>query len=430
MHKRRSMKTKFFLLLIPILTMLITLASSANSIINATSSITNTLDPIDITITRNPASATPTTKTTTTTTTVTTDSPTGYTLSARLYQVLSVGITAKLNQENLSTSDVAIWDDAASSSREHTLAVTVSADVPTGNYSFDIIYTATDSAIIALAEVVEGNNITTMQGLTDAFCQSADYDPTDNGVNGNNTVTLTDIRNGQNYMVRKLADNNCWMITNLKLGSTTGTTLLTPADTNIMSNWTLPQVNAGGAPSTTDYYDQPIIDAKVDVAGSGSLQTDITASDFYGYYYNWCAATAGGIASGGSDTCTDSVTLPDDATNDICPANWRLPTGDISGEFAILNASMNANALAPADTTNYYSNWLFTGPFRGVFAGTRFSSSWLNTGVNGYFWSSSSVASGANFAFILVYNSSTSAVYPGATNGVRGYRNNIRCLVD
>ncbi|MDR1410413.1 MAG: fibrobacter succinogenes major paralogous domain-containing protein [Oscillospiraceae bacterium] len=172
------------------------------------------------------------------------------------------------------------------------------------------------------------------------------------------------------------------MITNLKLGSTSTATALTPTDTNITNVWTLPQVNAGGAPSIGEIYDSPIVDALVDTPGQYSLQTDITANDFYGYYYNWCAATAGGTASGGVNTCTNASTMPvGDATGDVCPAKWRLPSGTTTGDYAILNASMIAGVPSAPSTTNQPSNWNWSGKFSGILAGSRNANTFDSMGV-------------------------------------------------
>ena len=304
----------------------------------------------------------------------------------------------------------------------HTVTLTLSdiADIVGGSYTIELTYTLTaeepapEPVISYLKQVVENNDITTMQGLTGTQCAIAEWDDDNNGINDNNTVILTDERNDQDYMVRKMPDDNCWMITNLKIS------LADVADNPSLSN---PGINTTTlatqtAPSTsgtsyTDprYYDPP---------GSTNNITDET---FYGYLYNWCAATGGT-----STTCTASGTMPDDATTDICPANWRLPTGGLTGEFAWLNAKMNnLAAIAPSTTTGagYTENWQFTGPFRGVFSG-----GWIGSfgyqGTLGSFWSSSRNSSSSG-AFGL-YFSSTSYVNPGYNvNRSNGY--GVRCLL-
>ncbi len=95
-----------------------------------------------------------------------------------------------------------------------------------------------------------------MQAMTSELCQSAVYDPTNNGINDSNTVTLTDTRNSQPYMIRKLADNNCWMINNLKLGKSTATTLRN-TDTNLpsgVSSFSLPALRTADNGTTEAGY--------------------------------------------------------------------------------------------------------------------------------------------------------------------------------
>lgn len=53
------------------------------------------------------------------------------------------------------------------------------------------------------------------------------------------TITLTDIRDNNTYTVAKLKDGKCWMTQNLRIGGST-TMELTPEDTDIGQNYTLP----------------------------------------------------------------------------------------------------------------------------------------------------------------------------------------------
>ncbi|MDR3152377.1 MAG: IPT/TIG domain-containing protein, partial [Bifidobacteriaceae bacterium] len=69
-------------------------------------------------------------------------------------------------------------------------------------------------------------------------------------------IVLNDTRNNQKYRIKKMPDGNVWMIDNLKLGSTTSSTALTPANTNISSNYTLSAINAANRnadPSSQSY---------------------------------------------------------------------------------------------------------------------------------------------------------------------------------
>jgi uncharacterized protein (TIGR02145 family) len=216
------------------------------------------------------------------------------------------------------------------------------------------------------------------------------------------------------------------MINNLKIGSTTGTTQLTPIDSNISQSWLLPQVGE----SADNYYDQALVNGPV----PGSTD-NINDSAFYGYLYNWCAATAGGAASGGANTCTASGIMPADAAGDICPANWRLPKGglsdDVDNEFSQLNAKMAGYASNQVPDYIYnpwqgYDNFQNTGPFNGVESGNRNISDWHGQGDNGFFWSGTHDSSYAGTVYRLVFNSGN--VNPGNTSDRSGSLA-VRCLV-
>ena len=56
--------------------------------------------------------------------------------------------------------------------------------------------------------------------------------------------TLSDVRDNNTYTVRKLADGNCWMSENLRLN---GGTTITPANSDVSSNFTLATAQTIGA---------------------------------------------------------------------------------------------------------------------------------------------------------------------------------------
>ena len=257
-----------------------------------------------------------------------------------------------------------------------------------------------------------GNEIaasTPIQNITQTQCQAL---PVYTGTNDAQAVkTVTDNRGGttQTYRIAKLADNNCWMLDNLKLGSTTSTTTLTPSDTNITSNFTLPQVQTTGSAS----YDSP--GAYGPVPGdTGSGATN------YGYLYNWPATTAG-------ETRTSITT--GNAANSICAKGWRLPTGGNTGEFAMLNAKMNNPAATSPSTsggTGYYQNWHYTGQFKGVFAGYWWGG-FYDQGGGGNLWSSSANPDWSDYASYADFNADY--FYPGS-NSLRFGGYGVRCLLN
>ena len=93
-----------------------------------------------------------------------------------------------------------------------------------------------------------------------------------------------------------------------------------------------------------------------------------------GGYYNYCAASAGSYCYGNG---TSAGTSSGNATEDICPKGWRMPTGNTSGEYQALynNASYNTYA-------NYRSALRL--PLSGFF----YNGTTYVQGSSGYFWSS------------------------------------------
>ena len=61
-------------------------------------------------------------------------------------------------------------------------------------------------------------------------------------VNVGDSIRLVDERDGNFYTVKKLADGNVWMTENLRIANKT----ITPADSNITSNFTIPASSASG----------------------------------------------------------------------------------------------------------------------------------------------------------------------------------------
>ena len=182
-------------------------------------------------------------------------------------------------------------------------------------------------------------------------------------------TTVYDNRDMQVYKIARLKDGNCWMMSNLDLGRTTLTKDLTSANTNITNS-----VSAG----TFNGWKKSV--------GSESF----TSGDFipvtgvespsntpYGTLYNYYAATAG-TASGNSYTT--------DATQDICPAGWRLPTGGDNGELTKLT-DLYPDSDSLRDTfSNGGANFTLSGAFgngaavsQGIWA-VYWSSTWLARG--------------------------------------------------
>ena len=87
-------------------------------------------------------------------------------------------------------------------------------------------------------------DITNMQDMTQSICANSKV---------GDTATLTDTRDNSTYTIRKHEDKNCWMTQNLRL---TGEKTLTPADSDVASNYTLPASDMNGFDESNYYASQ------------------------------------------------------------------------------------------------------------------------------------------------------------------------------
>lgn len=247
-----------------------------------------------------------------------------------------------------------------------------------------------------------------IQNVTSAQCQAL---PTFTGSNNDAVRTVTDNRGGtaRTYEIAKLADGKCWMLTNLKLGSTTGAITLTPADSDVASNFTLPQLTTSGATE----YDLPRAYGPVPGdTGSGSTN--------YGYLYNFSAATAGE---------TQASLATGNAQYSICPANWRLPTagGGSGNDLGDLDISFGGTGNGVESGEANIAKWQPSGPFRGSFSG-GWNGSFYVQGDAGGLWSASATPGYSGSAFYA--NFDPSLVYPGDDSVDRYFGFGVRCLLN
>jgi len=299
--------------------------------------------------------------------------------------------------------------------------------------------------------------------FSSADCATMTPDNTNNANIPNSLVFVRDARNNQVYKVKKMVDNKCWMIDNLKYSGNTD------ANGNLIQNYD--GVDGGGNPNGTAgstgiafrngtgpniptstigtfntingrdiqsatndnkaFWNNPMSHA-VCYNGlySGNPTMATNTLTHCGYFYNFFAATGGtgnfGLSTNGAQ-----------ATGSICPTNFRLPSSSSGtggpttagtvythADFPVLNASMNAGSLATGVTTSsFFANWMPTGPWSGTLSGgwdavLRF------TGMDGYFWSSTNTS--AVSASLLDFFDST--VSPDALND-KPLGNAIRCVL-
>lgn len=271
-------------------------------------------------------------------------------------------------------------------------------------------------------------DIDNLQDMTSSICEHSSQ---------LSTKQLKDTRDGKYYWVTKLADNRCWMTQNLDLDLSTNIAL-TPADSDVSSNWTPEYSTATTATAETiladnigqrswSLGDYRITNPTVVSPCDGSLNSaadcpsrfiaqatppsannDANAHYILGNHYQWNAVTAG---TGGAITSGE-------ATSSICAKGWKLPTATDSGEFqTLINAGTIGTDVPKLTSAPYYfvrggEVWQNTNLF-------------ANAGASGNYWTSTPTSDG--IIAYLFWFASTDIVHPSASN-VRSTGFSVRCL--
>ena len=142
----------------------------------------------------------------------------------------------------------------------------------------------------------------------------------------NTLYSLTDYRDAQPYNVAKLADGAVYMVDNLNLGDPTyaaqsNNLSLSFHNTNITSTYSYGFSNFYNARKTANFSSLTEM-GYINVSG-----TDSTSGTKFGTIYNYCAASV-------NEICTSNNSA--NATRDLCPAGWSLPTGGANSQFVSL----------------------------------------------------------------------------------------------
>ena len=262
-----------------------------------------------------------------------------------------------------------------------TYQISLGQGQPAGTYEGKVQYVLVNPSGAAAPAM-----ISSMQNMSASSCTST-------------PSQVRDTRDDHVYTVQRLADGKCWMMENLDLGRTGITTDLTSSNTNLATTVTAETFNSWKKTSGSATYD-----AGEYISVSG---TDATSGTAYGTLYNYYAASAGTI-SGSSNS--------NNASYDICPAGWRLPTGGSSGEFQALYAEYNSNALMRASIENSGAAFALVGVFSSAAPDLQ--------GSIGSYWSSTRRSDSGMYSLYL----STSDVYPANSSG-RYYGDAIRCVL-
>lgn len=246
---------------------------------------------------------------------------------------------------------------------------------------------------------------------------------------GNGQVTaLTDTRDNNVYAVAKLADGNCWMIENLRLGST-ATTTLTPTDSNVTANFTL-SASTNPAAWCTNWnatcIDQSLLNSDNTTNSVANMTTADANIYSYGNYYNWYSATAG--------TGIYSMTSRN-ATSAICPIGWRLPAhAEANTDFYKLASTISGKTLDFTSIDTYWTDAdaetvrsaLQSYPNNFIASGAVNGSAFEIRGYGVDYWSASVLVGDVSRAYALYFL--PGYVRPGTSNLIKVYGSAVRCM--
>ena len=232
-------------------------------------------------------------------------------------------------------------------------------------------------------------------------------------------TALTDTRDNNTYAVAKLADEQCWMIENLRLGGSQPINL-TKTDSTLSADLTLP---ASAETFTGSVNNKIEMNATNTLNPTTNMITlnERTAVYSYGNYYSWAAAIG--------TTITYSYAFP---TTSICPKGWYLPRNTISsnvfqrapGSFYYLSFKLgdDEGSAGPMAFRRFPNNFLYSG----------FLSTWNlgGRGIYGEYWMADSQDSGNARELDLrrSYVNPGTTSYSSGENKKDGYA--IRCLAN
>lgn len=336
-------------------------------------------------------------------------------------------------------------------------AVAVDANQPSGDYT----NTVTVAVVASPREVRSIFDISTMQEMSPDICANtttpaktatALFDTNAKHVGDTSyvpEVTLTDVRDSKTYLVRKLADGNCWMSQNLSLVLDAGTTL-TNNDTDLNSkvSWA-PVRSTETSPGATWGANDNIVHSLSEgwsqywAGGSTFNATGATAQGGTagyaqrGNYYNWFAATAGSGKSTDIDTTTDGNRIVNGIAQDsICPKGWTLPVGGVtainSTDGSIKSFYNLVQVYTGKVTGDHFPgdvSTLYASPMSFVPAGYYTNNTITSAGARQMYWTGTAYDRDIAAWFMHIYNG---AVAPGSYNNVGGAKGgdglSVRCV--
>ncbi|MBQ9181009.1 hypothetical protein IJ135_02875 [Candidatus Saccharibacteria bacterium] len=252
------------------------------------------------------------------------------------------------------------------------------------------------------------------------------------------SATLYDKRDGQEYTVAKLKDGKFWMTKNLNLA---GGTILTADDTNVTSDY----INSFSTSNNLTKVTSPTAGIQLPASSKSGF-----GSNNYSYvynsgnagiiegnrttascgnpgcfsYYSWDAATLGSGRSIGTDNVT--------AMQSICPRGWKLPssnsTSPYTSDFFNLATVYGMSTSSSAQSNANFYNQAGPGTIANFFLAGYYNdyNGFLSGDSYGFYWSSASVNNMSD-ARRLFFSSSN---IDSADNNGRYFGFSVRCLFD
>jgi len=233
-------------------------------------------------------------------------------------------------------------------------------------------------------------------------------------------MTVVDNRDNQEYVVQRLADGNCWMMTNLNLGAVELTQDLTSENTNLATAITAATFNGWKKSSPTMTYTQGIYTTITNSNSATGSDTDPVSNTKYGTLYNFCALTGGD-----SRACINNMSGNMSPFYDICPAGWRIPILDeFSSLYGYYNSFDKMRASIASDGAAFTLEGWFGSENGGMLQGqSTYGSVWSSTASNRSNY-------GTYYLRLDTYNGKNIYATPTASNVWYAYNGRaIRCIL-
>lgn len=306
----------------------------------------------------------------------------------------------------------------------------------------DVIFTTTENGdLFGKSYAIYGDATLTASSVDKTYMQNVTEGTLENLIpEVNNTVMLYDSRDEKAYTISRLVDGNYWMLDNMSLDIGDATILGNMNSTNTnASDRTLgylkgeavrdPETDVDGNYATagitdtwtSNSYSAPMIYTKNKDSMPVAEKQFGNGTHKYGILYNYCAASAGSYCYGNGEDFGVSV---GNASEDVCPAGWRMPIGG-EGEFDTLCNALSGSDCSgevdmdPNDINSVQS--VLSAPF----AGRASSATVSYRGTYDLIWSST-----VENDYDMFAAHSQLSTFRSQTNIKRIYGASVRCVLD